>query len=152
MREEAGEGEQRLGGAVLPPRVRSPEVECRSTRFAMLKEQRSVTGDVTAFDGSILYLPILLPQVSFWSCYMPQEAVFPSNCRLGDVPNLQPLRWVAEHPSCPPSKRPLAPQPVSLKAQRRADGEEVSITIQLTKVLEPSSDLCIPFYNVVFRR
>ncbi|KAI6073607.1 Piwi-like protein 2 [Aix galericulata] len=82
----------------------SPEVECRSTRFAMLKEQRSVTGDVTAFDGSILYLPVLLPQ------------------------------------------------PVSLKAQRRADGEEVSITIQLTKVLEPSSDLCIPFYNVVFRR
>lgn len=102
VREEAGEGEQRLGGAVLPPRVRSPEVECRSTRFAMLKEQRSVTGDVTAFDGSILYLPILLPQVSFWSCYMPQEAVFPPNCRLGDVPNLQPLRWVAEHPSCPP--------------------------------------------------
>uniref|UniRef100_A0A8B9BPT5 Piwi-like protein 2 n=1 Tax=Anser brachyrhynchus TaxID=132585 RepID=A0A8B9BPT5_9AVES len=82
----------------------SPEVECRSTRFAMLKEQRSVTGDVTAFDGSILYLPILLPQS------------------------------------------------VSLKARRRADGEEVSIAIQITKVLEPSSDLCIPFYNVVFRR
>nr|XP_038022885.1 piwi-like protein 2 isoform X2 [Anas platyrhynchos] len=102
--EEAGEGEQRLGGAVLPPRVRSPEVECRSARFGMLKEQRSVTGDVTAFDGSILFLPILLPQ------------------------------------------------PVSLKAQRRVDGEEVSVTIQLTKVLEPSSDLCIPFYNVVFRR
>lgn len=55
-------------------------------------------------------------------------------------------------PPAPPSKRSLAPQPVSLKAQRRADGEEVSITIQLTKVLEPSSDLCIPFYNVVFRR
>uniref|UniRef100_U3J2X3 Piwi-like protein 2 n=1 Tax=Anas platyrhynchos platyrhynchos TaxID=8840 RepID=U3J2X3_ANAPP len=82
----------------------SPEVECRSARFGMLKEQRSVTGDVTAFDGSILFLPILLPQ------------------------------------------------PVSLKAQRRVDGEEVSVTIQLTKVLEPSSDLCIPFYNVVFRR
>lgn len=32
-------------------------------RFAMLKEHRAVTGDVTAFDGSILYLPILLPQV-----------------------------------------------------------------------------------------
>ncbi|KAM9252529.1 piwi-like protein 2 [Cariama cristata] len=82
----------------------SPEVECRSMRFAMLKEHRAVTGDVTAFDGSILYLPIQLPQ------------------------------------------------PVSLKAQRRSDGEEVAITIQITKVLEPSSDLCIPFYNVVFRR
>ncbi|XP_040545319.1 piwi-like protein 2 [Gallus gallus] len=82
----------------------SPEVECRSARFAMLKEQRAVTGDVTAFDGSILFLPILLPQ------------------------------------------------PLSLKALRRTDGEEISITIQITKVLEPSSDLCIPFYNVVFRR
>ena len=29
----------------------------------MLKEQRAATGDVTAFDGSILFLPILLPQV-----------------------------------------------------------------------------------------
>ncbi|KAK4808217.1 hypothetical protein QYF61_006802 [Mycteria americana] len=82
----------------------SPEVECRSVRFAMLKEHRAVTGDVTAFDGSILYLPILLPQ------------------------------------------------PVSLKAQKKSSGEEITITIQITKVLEPSSDLCIPFYNVVFRR
>ncbi|KAM9215701.1 piwi-like protein 2 [Leptosomus discolor] len=82
----------------------SPEVECKSVRFAMLKEHRAVTGDVTAFDGSILYLPLLLPQ------------------------------------------------PVSLKVQRRSDGEEVTITIQKTKVLEPSSDLCIPFYNMVFRR
>uniref|UniRef100_A0A663ECI9 Piwi-like protein 2 n=1 Tax=Aquila chrysaetos chrysaetos TaxID=223781 RepID=A0A663ECI9_AQUCH len=82
----------------------SPEVECRSTRFAMLKEHQAVTGNVTAFDGSILYLPILLPQL------------------------------------------------VSLKAQRRSDREEITITIQITKVLEPSSDLCIPFYNVVFRR
>lgn len=46
----------------------------------------------------------------------------------------------------------LAPQVVSLKAQRRSDREEITITIQITKVLEPSSDLCIPFYNVVFRR
>uniref|UniRef100_A0A8D0EXT0 Piwi-like protein 2 n=1 Tax=Strix occidentalis caurina TaxID=311401 RepID=A0A8D0EXT0_STROC len=81
----------------------SPEVECRNVRFAMLKEHQALTGDVTAFDGSILYLPILLPQVS-------------------------------------------------VKAQSRSDGEEITITIQITKVLEPSSDLCIPFYNVVFRR
>lgn len=46
----------------------------------------------------------------------------------------------------------LALQTVRLKTQRRSDGEEVAITIQMTKVLEPSSDLCIPFYNVVFRR
>lgn len=46
----------------------------------------------------------------------------------------------------------LALQPVSLKAQRRSNWEEITITIQITKVLEPSSDLCIPFYNVVFRR
>ncbi|KAM8990248.1 piwi-like protein 2 [Ara ararauna] len=82
----------------------SPEVQCRSVRLAMLKEHRAVTGDVTAFDGSILFLPIRLPQL------------------------------------------------VTLKVQRRSDGEEVTITIQMTKVLEPSSDLCIPFYNVVFRR
>lgn len=152
MRKEAGEGEQRLGGAVLPPRVRSPEVECRSARFGMLKEQRSVTGDVTAFDGSILFLPILLPQVSFWSCYTPQEAVFPQILGSGMSPTSNPCIGSPSIPPAPPSKRPLAPQPVSLKAQRRVDGEEVSVTIQLTKVLEPSSDLCIPFYNVVFRR
>ncbi|XP_027763061.1 piwi-like protein 2 [Empidonax traillii] len=81
----------------------SPEVECRSARFAMLREQHAVTGDVLAFDGSILFLPIQIPKVS-------------------------------------------------VKAQRKSDGEEVSITIQMTKVLEASSDLCIPFYNVVFRR
>ncbi|XP_071435063.1 piwi-like protein 2 [Pithys albifrons albifrons] len=81
----------------------SPEVECRSTRFAMLKEHRAVTGDVLAFDGSILFLPIQIPKVS-------------------------------------------------VKVQRKSDGQEISITIQMTKVLEPSSDLCIPFYNVVFRR
>ncbi|XP_058715410.1 piwi-like protein 2 isoform X2 [Poecile atricapillus] len=62
----------------------SPEVECKSARFAMLKEQCAVTGDVMAFDGSILFLPIQIPK--------------------------------------------------------------------MTKILEPSSDLCIPFYNVVFRR
>ncbi|TRZ11972.1 hypothetical protein HGM15179_015141 [Zosterops borbonicus] len=81
----------------------SPEVECRGARLAMLKEQHAVTGDVMAFDGSILFLPIQIPKVS-------------------------------------------------LKARRKGDGEEISINIQMTKVLEPSSDLCIPFYNVVFRR
>ncbi|XP_038016084.1 piwi-like protein 2 [Motacilla alba alba] len=81
----------------------SPEVECKAARFAMLKEQRAVTGDVMAFDGSILFLPIQIPKVS-------------------------------------------------LKAQRNSDGEEIFVNIQMTKILEPSSDLCIPFYNVVFRR
>uniref|UniRef100_A0A8C0UE73 Piwi-like protein 2 n=1 Tax=Cyanistes caeruleus TaxID=156563 RepID=A0A8C0UE73_CYACU len=76
----------------------SPEVECKSARFAMLKEQCAVTGDVMAFDGSILFLPIQIPKA------------------------------------------------------RRKNNEEISINIQMTKILEPSSDLCIPFYNVVFRR
>ncbi|XP_060643492.2 piwi-like protein 2 [Anolis sagrei] len=81
-----------------------PEVECKTMRLGMLKEHKSVTGDVTAFDGYILYLPLRLP---------PNEG---------------------------------------LKCQRRTDGSEVTINIQMTKILEPSSDLCIPFYNVVFRR
>ncbi|XP_014341914.2 piwi-like protein 2 [Latimeria chalumnae] len=82
----------------------SPNIECKSMRFGMLKEHKSVTGDVTAFDGSILYLPVKLEKA------------------------------------------------VSLKCQRRTDGSEVNLQIQMTKILEPNSDLCIPFYNVVFRR
>ncbi|XP_023371345.1 piwi-like protein 2 isoform X2 [Otolemur garnettii] len=82
----------------------SPNVECKSMRFGMLKDHQAVTGNVTAFDGSILYLPVKLQQV------------------------------------------------VELKSQRKTDGAEISLKIQLTKILEPCSDLCIPFYNVVFRR
>lgn len=43
-------------------------------------------------------------------------------------------------------------QAVVLKSQRRTDDEEIQIKIQITKILPPNSDLCIPFYNVVFRR
>lgn len=100
MGEEARDGERRPGGAALPPRVHSPEVECRSTRFAMLKEQRSVTGDVTAFDGSILYLPILLPQVRYWGCYVPGEVVFPQIGGSWMSPASSPL---AGSPSTPPA-------------------------------------------------
>ncbi|XP_027630739.1 piwi-like protein 2 isoform X2 [Tupaia chinensis] len=82
----------------------SPQVECKSMRFGMLKDHQAVTGNVTAFDGSILYLPVKLQQV------------------------------------------------LELKSQRKTDGAEISIKVQLTKILEPCSDLCIPFYNVVFRR
>ncbi|KAM6221050.1 piwi-like protein 2 [Rhynchocyon petersi] len=82
----------------------SPSVECKSMRFAMLKDHQTVTGNVTAFDGSILYLPVKLQQT------------------------------------------------LELKSQRKTDGAEICIKIQLTKILEPCSDLCIPFYNVVFRR
>lgn len=32
-------------------------------RFGMLKDHQAVTGNVTAFDGAILYLPIKLQQV-----------------------------------------------------------------------------------------
>ncbi|KFO38129.1 Piwi-like protein 2 [Fukomys damarensis] len=82
----------------------SPNVECKSMRFGMLRDHQAVTGNVTAFDGSILYLPIKLQQV------------------------------------------------LELKSQRKTDNAEIIIKIQLTKILEPCSDLCIPFYNVVFRR
>ncbi|XP_051897227.1 piwi-like protein 2 isoform X2 [Pristis pectinata] len=82
----------------------SPDVECRNIRFGMLREHRQVTGLVTAFDGTILYLPVKLPEV------------------------------------------------INLKSQRKTDGAEVNIQIQMTKVLQPNSDLCIPYYNVVFRR
>ncbi|OBS73023.1 hypothetical protein A6R68_12405, partial [Neotoma lepida] len=85
-------------------RKENPNVECKSMRFGMLKDHQTVTGSVTAFDGSILYLPVKLQQV------------------------------------------------VELKSQRKTDDAEINIKIQLTKILEPCSDLCIPFYNVVFRR
>ncbi|XP_068616993.1 piwi-like protein 2 [Brachionichthys hirsutus] len=82
----------------------TPNVESMSMRFAMMKDHRSTTGEVVAFDGSVLYLPV----------------------KLDDV--------------------------VVLKSVRRTDDEEIRIQIQMTKVLPPSSDLCIPFYNVVLRR
>ncbi|XP_069623085.1 piwi-like protein 2 [Ranitomeya imitator] len=82
----------------------TPNVECRSMRFGMLRDHRSVTGQVTAFDGSILYLPVKLAQT------------------------------------------------LELESERRTDGQKIKLTIQMTKILEPSSDLCVPFYNVVIRR
>ncbi|OCT90145.1 piwi-like protein 2 [Xenopus laevis] len=82
----------------------TPIVECRSMRFGMMKDHRSVTGQVTAFDGSILYLPVKLAET------------------------------------------------VELESERRTDGQKIKITIQMTKILDPSSDLCLPFYNVVMRR
>ncbi|XP_036382072.1 piwi-like protein 2 [Megalops cyprinoides] len=82
----------------------TPNVESMSMRFGMMKEHRSTTGEVIAFDGSILYLPIRLDKV------------------------------------------------VHLKSLRHTDNQEVEIKIQMTKILPPSSDLCIPFYNVVLRR
>uniref|UniRef100_A0A8C6UHI2 Piwi-like protein 2 n=1 Tax=Neogobius melanostomus TaxID=47308 RepID=A0A8C6UHI2_9GOBI len=81
-----------------------PNVESMAMRFGMMKDHRTTTGEVVAFDGSILYLPM----------------------KLSDV--------------------------VLLKSIRRTDNEEVQIKVQMTKILPPSSDLCIPFYNVVLRR
>ncbi|XP_034397580.1 piwi-like protein 2 [Cyclopterus lumpus] len=82
----------------------TPNVESMGMRFAMMKDHRSATGEVVAFDGSILFLPV----------------------KLNDV--------------------------VVLKSLRRTDNEEITIRIQMTKILPPNSDLCIPFYNVVLRR
>ncbi|XP_035515119.1 piwi-like protein 2 [Morone saxatilis] len=81
-----------------------PNVESMAMRFGMMKDHRSTTGEVVAFDGSILYLPVKLNDVVF------------------------------------------------LKSLRRTDNEEIQIKIQMTKILPPNSDLCIPFYNVVLRR
>ncbi|KAK2902445.1 piwi-like protein 2 [Channa argus] len=82
----------------------TPNIESMAMRFGMMKDHRSTTGEVVAFDGSILYLPV----------------------QLNDV--------------------------VVLKALRRNDNEEIQIKIQMTKILPPNSDLCLPFYNVVLRR
>ncbi|XP_049326525.1 piwi-like protein 2 isoform X1 [Astyanax mexicanus] len=82
----------------------TPNVEALSMRFGMMKDHRSTTGEVVAFDGSILYLPKRLDEV------------------------------------------------VHLKAERKTDNQEIDIKIQMTKVLPPHCDLCIPFYNVVLRR
>ncbi|TDH12488.1 hypothetical protein EPR50_G00047650 [Perca flavescens] len=82
----------------------TPNVESMAMRFGMMKDHRSTTGEVIAFDGSILFLPVKLKDV------------------------------------------------VVLKSVRRTDNEEIQIHIQMTKILPPNSDLCIPFYNVVLRR
>ncbi|KAE8291710.1 Piwi-like protein 2 [Larimichthys crocea] len=39
---------------------KSPNVESMAMRFGMMKDHRSTTGEVVAFDGSILYLPVKL--------------------------------------------------------------------------------------------
>ncbi|XP_041642825.1 piwi-like protein 2 isoform X2 [Cheilinus undulatus] len=82
----------------------TPNVESMAMRFGMMKDHRSTTGEVVAFDGSILYLPVKL-----------ENEVF-------------------------------------LKSFRRTDNEEIQIKIQMTKILPPHSDLCLPFYNLVLRR
>ncbi|XP_049618572.1 piwi-like protein 2 isoform X1 [Syngnathus scovelli] len=82
----------------------TPNVESMSMRFGMMKEHSLTTGEVTAFDGSILYLPLQLKNE------------------------------------------------VVLTSLRRTDNEEIKIQIQMTKILPPNSELCIPLYNVVLRR
>ncbi|XP_030594224.1 piwi-like protein 2 isoform X1 [Archocentrus centrarchus] len=82
----------------------TPNVESLGMRFGMMKDHRSTTGEVVAFDGSILYLPVKMKDVVF------------------------------------------------LKSLRRTDSEEIEIKIQMTKILPPNSDLCIPFYNMVLKR
>ncbi|XP_041792594.1 piwi-like protein 2 [Chelmon rostratus] len=82
----------------------TPNVESMGMRFGMMKDHRSTTGEVVAFDGSVLYLPVKLNEE------------------------------------------------VVVKSLRRTDNEEIQIKIQMTKILQPNSDLCIPFYNVVLRR
>ncbi len=40
-----------------------PNIESLGMRFGMMKEHRPTTGEVVAFDGSILYLPKRLEEV-----------------------------------------------------------------------------------------
>ncbi|KAL0979232.1 hypothetical protein UPYG_G00182460 [Umbra pygmaea] len=82
----------------------TPNVESMGMRFGMMKDHRTTTGDVVAFDGSILYLPVKMEEV------------------------------------------------VHLKSVRKTDNQEIAIKVQMTKILPPNSDLCIPFYNVVLRK
>ncbi|XP_061585786.1 piwi-like protein 2 [Cololabis saira] len=42
----------------------TPNVESMGMRFGMMRDHRSTTGEVMAFDGSILYLPLNLKQVA----------------------------------------------------------------------------------------
>uniref|UniRef100_A0AAQ4R699 Piwi-like protein 2 n=1 Tax=Gasterosteus aculeatus aculeatus TaxID=481459 RepID=A0AAQ4R699_GASAC len=81
-----------------------PNVESMAMRFGMMKDHRSATGEVVAFDGSILFLPVKLKDL------------------------------------------------VVLNSLRRTDNEKIEIQIQMTKILPPNSDLCIPFYNVTLKR
>ena len=47
-----------------------PMVDSKNIRFKLLNEHRDVIGNVKAFDGSILYLPIRLPnQVIISWCF-----------------------------------------------------------------------------------
>ncbi|KAM4577682.1 piwi-like protein 2 [Odontesthes bonariensis] len=46
----------------------TPNVESMAMRFGMMKEHRPTTGEVVAFDGSILYLPVKLSDVAGLKC------------------------------------------------------------------------------------
>ncbi|KAM4577681.1 LOW QUALITY PROTEIN: piwi-like protein 2 [Odontesthes bonariensis] len=46
----------------------TPNVESMAMRFGMMKEHRPTTGEVVAFDGSILYLPVKLSYVAGLKC------------------------------------------------------------------------------------
>ncbi|KAK3514784.1 hypothetical protein QTP70_031016 [Hemibagrus guttatus] len=107
----------------------TPNVESVGMRFGMMKEHRSTTGDVVAFDGSILYLPKRLEE-----CVSLSLSVCVS-LSLSVVVSLS-----------------LSLSVVRVKAERKTDNQEIDIKIQMTKILPPHSDLCIPFYNVVLRR
>ena len=55
--------------------------------------------------------------------------------------------------SIPTSLAPCPPiQVVFLKSERKTGNQEIKIKIEMTKILPPHSDVCIPFYNVVLRK
>lgn len=70
--------------------VLSPNVESIGMRFGMMREHRSITGNVVAFDGSILYLPVRLDEVCHChhsSFYLARVTMSAGNGR--DIPVLQ---------------------------------------------------------------
>lgn len=64
------------------------------------------------------------------------------------------LRSHYSAPCPPPAVRNLVSplQVVHLKSERKTDSQEIDLKIQMTKIIPPNSDLCLPFYNVVLRR
>lgn len=163
-----------------------PNIESMTMRFAMMRSHRPTTGEVVAFDGSILFLPIKMKdvsdlathtsstngQVSTMSYLRPKsclkcicfvckgKATNKQTCSLHNRPKRRPWNRSTRSDllitnltvTSPRSIALVCMQVVLLKSERLTDNQEIEIKIQMTKVLPPQSDLCIPFYNVVLRR
>ncbi|XP_061421204.1 piwi-like protein 2 isoform X2 [Lethenteron reissneri] len=41
---------------------------------------------------------------------------------------------------------------LNLTSKRNSDGVEITLSIKCTKIIEPDSDLCLPIYNIIFKK